>query len=120
VDVTGRRVLVVDDDRVLRQVVVAVVGAEPGARIDEAGTVHSGIDMAFAGRPDVILLDERLPDGSGLAAVPTLRQLCPDAVILLHTGADLSEEEVIAAGCDGLLRKGEGAVAALAQHLDTV
>ena len=58
--------------------------------------------------PDVILLDLAMPVMDGLEALPTLRELCPDAkiVVLSGFGAAQMTRRAMAAGADGYLQKG--------------
>ena len=78
------RVLVVDDSATVRDTLrvhlerhgLAVVDAEDG--ID-------AIEKASAACPRLIVLDLSMPRMNGLDAAPKLRQICPNAPIILHT-----------------------------------
>ena len=59
------RVLVVDDDPTMRRVAVATLEGD-GYQVDEAGNIRQALERIEAGRPDLILLDIMLPDGSGI------------------------------------------------------
>ncbi|UCF69174.1 MAG: diguanylate cyclase [Acidobacteriota bacterium] len=67
-----RRVLVIDDDPDVRDL-VATLCRQAGVAIDQAGDAQSGIDRARQQRPDLILLDLKLPDRSGIEVARVLR-----------------------------------------------
>lgn len=106
------RVLTVDDQRVVREGLVLVLGLLP--EVEVVGTAADGNEaVARAGelRPDVVLMDLRMPHCDGIEATRRLRAACPDVkVIALTTYAD--DESVIAAlraGARGYLTKDAGA-----------
>jgi two-component system nitrate/nitrite response regulator NarL len=102
------RVLVVDDHEVFRRGVVSVLGQYPQVQVvGEAGDGGEAVAVARRTRPDVVLLDLRMPGVDGLSAIPRLRQLDPPPRILVLT---VSEQEAdllaaIRAGADGYLLK---------------
>ena len=75
--------------------------------VAQAGTVAEAVAATGEHRPDVVLLDRRLPDGDGIDAIGRLLEQCPDARILVFTGgADQSVvARIAAAGGAGLLLK---------------
>ena len=102
------RVLMVDDSEVVRMGLRALLGAEPSlAIIAEAHNVASGVEAATKHRPDVVLLDIRLPDGSGFDACRQILQRSPATRVLVLTS--VADEEVvddaIRAGAHGYLLK---------------
>lgn len=83
------RVLVVDDHEVVRRGVSEVVGADPGlVVVAEAATVTDAVRRAQAVRPDVVIVDLKLPDGTGLDIVRVLRAELPHARCLVLTSSD--------------------------------
>ncbi len=69
------RVLVIDDHEIVRRGVVDVVDADPQLTVvAEAGTVLDAIRRAAAVRPDVAIVDLKLPDGTGIDVVRALRK----------------------------------------------
>jgi two-component system, NarL family, nitrate/nitrite response regulator NarL len=74
----------------------------------EAATGTQAIDAALRTRPDVCLIDVRMPDGGGIAATETIRKLLPSAKVVLITAAPDEAGAVAAAraGADGYLDKG--------------
>lgn len=105
------RVLVVDDSALVREGLRAVIGSHgKTARITvvgEAGSVAGGIAAAGKQEPDVVLMDIRLPDGSGLDACREIRRLHPAVRVLVLTSvaSDALIQEAIAAGAQGYLMK---------------
>lgn len=102
------RVMIVDDHEVVREGLRALLNRRQGMSVvGEAGSVETAITEARRTRPDVIIMDVRLPDGSGVEACREIREEHPNAkVIMLTSYAD--EEAVIAsilAGAAGYLLK---------------
>ncbi len=102
------RILVVDDHEVVRLGLKTLFRTVPGCEIvGEAGTVSEAIAAAEQSRPDVVLMDVRLPDGSGVEACREIRSARPETrVIMLTSFAD--EAAVVAsitAGAAGYLLK---------------
>lgn len=113
------RLLVVDDHEIVRQGLVAMLGRKPGFQVvAEAGTVAESIKMARKFRPDLVIMDVRLPDGSGIEACREIRAELPNTRVVMLTSYP-DEEAVfsaIVAGASGYLLKqvrGRELVAAL-------
>ena len=66
----ARRLMVIDDNEVDREAVRRLVGSE--FEVDEAATAREGVRLAVERRPDCVLLDYHLPDGSGVDVVELL------------------------------------------------
>lgn len=102
------RILIVDDHEVVREGLRALLNRKEGlAVVGEAGSVEQAIAEAAKTEPDVIVMDVRLPDGSGIEACREIRQVRPQTkVIMLTSYAD--EDAVFAsilAGAAGYLLK---------------
>ena len=91
------RVLLVDDHEVIRMGLRTVLGQTQGvAVIGEAGTMAEAVQQAQRLKPDVILMDVRLPDGSGIDACREILGALPGTrVIFLTSYAD--DDSVLAA-----------------------
>jgi DNA-binding NtrC family response regulator len=76
--------LIVEDEAVLARNLVKTF-ARHGFATLHAGTIAHGLRLAEESHPDVVLLDLRLPDGSGLDALPRMLALDPDAPIIMMT-----------------------------------
>jgi two-component system response regulator DevR len=105
---TPLRLLVVDDHEVVRQGLVSMLGRREGFQVvAEAGTAAGAVEMAQRFQPDLVIMDVRLPDGSGIEACREIRsQLPATRVVILTSYPD--EEAVfsaIVAGASGYLLK---------------
>jgi DNA-binding NarL/FixJ family response regulator len=108
-DDAGAGVLICDDNDAMRSLLGAVVGASLGLRVlGEAADGNEAVALATRLQPNVILLDLAMPVRSGLEALPELRQVAPDARIIVLSGfaGSIVAEEVIALGAAGYLEKG--------------
>lgn len=105
------RVLIVDDSTLVREGIRSVLGDLGGdAGIDvcgEAANVAEAIAAALALKPDVVLLDIRLPDGSGFTACREILKALPATRILVLTSftSDGFIYEAITSGAQGYLMK---------------
>jgi len=102
------RLLIVDDHEIVRQGLVALLDRREGFQVvAEAGTVAEAIEQAHRFEPDIVIMDVRLPDGSGIEACREIRSdLAATRVIMLTSYPD--EEAVlsaIVAGAAGYLLK---------------
>jgi two-component system response regulator DevR len=102
------RILIVDDHEVVREGLRALLNRRSGfSVVAEAATVEGAVAETSRAKPDVVIMDVRLPDGSGVEACREIRQENPDTkVIMLTSYAD--EEAVFAsilAGAAGYLLK---------------
>jgi two-component system, NarL family, response regulator DevR len=101
------RVLLVDDQEIVRAGLRAVIGAAGIVVVGEAATVAEAIKAAARLVPDVVLMDVRLPDGSGVTACREIRATNPRIKVLFLTAFE-DEEALIAtvfASADGYLLK---------------
>lgn len=102
------RVLLVDDSEVVRAGLRALLSTEPRLRlVGEAGHVAGAIEACQRHHPDVVLLDIRLPDGTGFDACRRILQRLPATRILILTSVvdDNLLDEAIRAGTHGYLLK---------------
>lgn len=118
------RVLICDDHEVVREGLRTLFSKQPGLSVvGEAATVKEAIQAAARSKPDVVIMDVRLPDGNGIEACRSIREARPETgVIMLTSYAD--DEALfssILAGAAGYLLKDAksqavlDAVAAVAQ-----
>lgn len=113
------KVVLVEDSEVVRMGLAALLGTAPRLQIvGEAGSVAVGIETCTRVRPDVVLLDLRLPDGTGFEACRRILQLLPDIRVLILTSAvsDAMVDEAIRSGAHGYLLKeidGRGLISAI-------
>ena len=100
--------LVVDDHEVVRQGLVALLDRRDNFQVvAEAGTVAEAVDAARRFRPDLVIMDVRLPDGSGVEACREIREELPETRVVMLTSYP-DEDAVlsaIVAGASGYLLK---------------
>ena len=102
------RVLVADDQALIREGIASLLSIEPG--IEVVGTAADGraaVALAVQTRPDVVLMDVRMPVLDGLRAAELLRERLPSCRVLMLTTFDDEEYVVRAlrAGTGGYLLK---------------
>jgi two-component system response regulator DevR len=102
------RLLVVDDHEVVRQGLVALIDRrEKFQVVAEAGSVEEALDAARRFQPDLVIMDVRLPDGSGIEACREIRAELPATRVVMLTSYP-DEEAVLSAiiaGASGYLLK---------------
>jgi DNA-binding NarL/FixJ family response regulator len=100
--------MVVDDHKAMAEGLALALRRQPDVEvIGSAGSVADAVGMARDGRPDVILLDFHLPDGTGAELLEKLRAELPEVAAVLLT-ADPGEAALVAsieAGAAGYLTK---------------
>ncbi|HEX6763039.1 MAG TPA: response regulator transcription factor [Gaiellaceae bacterium] len=102
------RVLIVDDHAVVRTGIRLMLAREDGLEpVAEAGSGREAVFEARSAKPDVILLDVVMPDGSGLDVIPTLLHEHPETKILVLSMQDDPRyvREAFAAGASGYVLK---------------
>ncbi|MER5259889.1 MULTISPECIES: response regulator transcription factor [unclassified Streptomyces] len=107
------RVLVVDDQFLIRAGLVGLLRAAPGVEVvGEAGDGAEAVELAAATRPDVILMDIRMPGMSGIVATEKILAEAPEPPprVLVLTTFDLDEYVygALRAGASGFLLKDSG------------
>ena len=113
------RLVLVDDSEVVRMGLRALLGTDPTLEIvGEAGNVAAGVQTCQRLRPDVALLDIRLPDGTGFDVCRQILKSLPAVRVLILTSVadDTLVDEAIRAGAHGYLLKeidGRGLVSAI-------
>jgi DNA-binding NarL/FixJ family response regulator len=103
----GARVLVVDDHPLWRDALARDLEAAGHRVVGTAGTVASAVGVALATRPDVLVLDLQLPDGSGVDVLRTLaaRELAVHVLVLTASGERADVLDAVKAGATGYLVK---------------
>lgn len=105
---TPKKILIVDDHEIVRKGLVMLISRQEGLVVaGEAGSAAEAVEKAKELSPDVVVLDIRLPDGSGVEACRDIRAENPDIKVLMLTS--YSDEEAvmgsIMAGASGYLLK---------------
>jgi DNA-binding NarL/FixJ family response regulator len=102
------RVLLVDDQSLLRMGFRLILEAEPDIEVvGEAGDGAAGVGMTSALHPDVVLMDVRMPGTDGIAATRLITAAGPATKVLILTTFDLDEYVFagLKAGASGFLLK---------------
>jgi DNA-binding NarL/FixJ family response regulator len=105
---SGIKVFLLDDHEIVRRGVKDMLEAEPDITvIGEAGTAESALARIPALRPDVAVLDVRLPDGDGVSVCREIRSRMPEVACLMLTsfGDDEALFDAIMAGAAGYVLK---------------
>ena len=117
------RILLVDDHLVVRMGLSAVLREVPRLQIvGEAEDVAGAVERFTELRPDVVLMDLRLPGGGGIEALKLIREEFPAAKVVMFTTYDFEEDihRALQAGAVGYLLKnissGELAAALVSAH----
>jgi two-component system response regulator NreC len=102
------RILIIDDHQLVRSGLRRLLEGEENFTVeDEAGTAYDAVRLARLHKPDVILLDVVMPGGSGLDAIPEIREAAPDAkIVTLSMQDDPSYvRQAFASGASGYVLK---------------
>jgi DNA-binding NarL/FixJ family response regulator len=101
------RAVVIDDTSDIRELLTIVLTRSGMDVVGEAGDGKAGVDVVRLERPDVVLLDLAMPVMDGIEALPLIRELVPDAqIIVLSAFGGAVSEQVLDSGADGYLLKG--------------
>lgn len=100
------RILLVDDDAALRGTLPHVL-AQPGRRFEQCGTIAEAISHLERHRYELILLDYRLPDGTGLDVLDWLANARRDEAVVMISGEDAIDAAIgaLRRGADDFVRK---------------
>jgi two-component system response regulator DevR len=102
------RIFLLDDHEVVRRGIAELLSAVPGFEIvGEAGNVEQALARVMAAKPDVAVLDARLPDGSGIDVCREIRSALPDTYCLILTSYDDQDAVLssVLAGASGYVLK---------------
>lgn len=100
--------LIVEDHQLVAQGLMSLLDEQPGIRVaGRAGSVAEAVTAAAETKPDVILMDFRLPDGDGTMAADSIRSQQPE-VAILFLSADVTDDHMlraVEAGAAGYISK---------------
>ncbi len=107
-NMNAKRILVIDDHVLFREGLIGLFRSNPDfVVVADVGTVFEGIEKARLYRPDIILMDFSLPDGTGLDATRAILPILPDCKIIFLTVYE-TEEKLVSAirlGAKGYMLK---------------
>ena len=116
------RVLVVDDQELFRRGLTMLLAVEDGIEVvGEASDGHEGMQLAVSTAPDVVLLDVRMPQQSGIEACLAIKEAVPTAKIIMLTASDEEADlyEAVKSGASGYLLK-DSSIEEVAQGIRVV
>jgi DNA-binding NarL/FixJ family response regulator len=102
------RVMLVDDDQILRSGLDAILSSDDSIEVvDEAENGRLAVQRARHHRPDVVLMDVRMPDLDGIAATAELVKATPTTKVIILTTFEIDEYILgaLRAGASGFLLK---------------
>ena len=102
------RVLIADDHELVRMALRTLLEGEDDLEVvGEAGDTETAIRKTLALRPDVLLLDLRMPGGGGVSVCSRVKESAPEVGVLVITSFDNDDEVfgVLEAGANGYLMK---------------
>jgi DNA-binding NarL/FixJ family response regulator len=106
------RVLIVEDHRVVAEGLAALINHQGDMKVvGQAGTVAECMPAAAEMRPDVVLLDYRLPDGTGADAAAAIREIRPEAkmIFLTREDSDAARFAAVQSGASAFIHKSKAA-----------
>ena len=99
------KILIIDDSALSRRIMKRSLGEEH--TYIEAESSMRGLELYFIEKPDLVFMDLTMPEVSGMEALAQLKQLDPDAHVIVGT-ADIQEitrQQVMDLGADGFVTK---------------
>ena len=101
------RVVIVDDHKIVVTGLKSVLELDDRIRVTGTATdVETGRALCAQLKPDVVILDVRMPDSLGLAEIPSFKETNSRMKVLILTGyGDVAQDKALAMGADALLTK---------------
>lgn len=102
----NKRILIIDDSSMSRRIMRRIIESA-GHEVIEAEDGASGIEKYFLERPDAVFLDLTMNDMYGLEVLAKLRQIDPEARVIIASAdiQDLTRVDVTDAGANGFINK---------------
>lgn len=96
--------LIIDDDNDLCLLLKAIL-EESIPSVECASNLMTGIDLSAQMNPDIIFLDNNLPDGQGIYSIRDIKEKSPNAALVMITAMGLSSQTATEHGADLFLEK---------------
>src|ERR1700684_2122772 len=103
------KILICDDHPIMRFGIAAIIQSQPNMMVAaQAGTAAEAIRLFWEHRPDITLMDLRLPDKSGVEVIREVRRAAPQARFIVLTTYEGDEDihQALEAGAQGYIIKG--------------
>ena len=100
-------IVLIDDNDITREVLRVVLRSEGYNVVGEAADGGTGLELVLKHRPNLILLDVVMPKIGGLEILPKIKDMLPEAMVLMVTASKDSETiaEAVKAGIHGFILK---------------
>ena len=105
---SSARIIIADDHELVREAMRSLLDSEPDLRIiDEAKDGQEIIELTRLQRPDLVIMDVRMPKMNGLEATQTIKEELPTTKVLIWSAYEdpLLVSEAVRAGADGYVLK---------------
>ena len=105
---SSARIIIADDHELVREAMRSLLDSEPDLRIiDEAKDGQESIELTRLQRPDLVIMDVRMPKVNGLEATQTIKEELPTTKVLLMSAYEdpVFVSDAIRAGADGYVLK---------------
>jgi DNA-binding NarL/FixJ family response regulator len=105
---SSTRIIIADDHDLVREAMRSLLNSEPDLRvIDEAKDGQETIELTRLHRPDLVLMDVRMPKVNGLEATRKIKEELPTTKVLIVSAYEdpLLVSEAVRAGADGYVLK---------------
>jgi len=103
------KILIVDDQERARRGLKALLATQPELEVvGEAADGEEAVRLAEALRPDVVLMDVRMPNMDGIEATKRIKRAHPEIKVIVLTMYDTHRREALEAGADAFVLKSEG------------
>ncbi len=104
-DTALKQVLIIEDEGEMCLLINLLLDGK-GMDIEHVKSLSAAVEYLQQHAPDVVLIDNRLPDGYGIDFISSLKEMHPDTKIIMISGMDASAKDVaIANGADLFLEK---------------
>lgn len=110
-----RRIVLVDDEQILRTVLRATLKRAGWTVLGEAADGAAGVELTLAAQPDIVLMDLHMPGMGGIDATRAIRAAAPHIEVVMFTATeDRTVFDALKAGAIGYLVKGISPAAVVA------
>lgn len=101
------KILIVDDSKMTRSLLNVILRSDEFMIVGEADNAQTGLELAKQLQPDIILLDNVMPEANGITIIKPLKAALPKSIVLMVTSTDDTDlvTEAIQSGAGGFVIK---------------